>query len=257
MLVPGYLRRNAPVISTIVAGAILSLFIAWARDSTYFTSWKRPVTPMIWSSSLSGFLNRADEYGRPGSEFKPPRSSLELAYTYTAMLDPDGFGLAIFQSDGSPDSDPSRWYAVDTYGRILHLQAEDVAGLQTLFKRVREGVYFTKSRGWELEQRISCMPGERLVFPKEVGSLPPVPSEDPSMEEFKIMGVSGFDYSDRRLVNPVDGLKEIPEELFELMGLVWEGLDGPGSPYAPGAPKNDEVVLNYVRNMLGERAFGF
>lgn len=63
---------------------------------------------------------------------------------------------------------------------------------------------------------------ERIVFPKDA-FLPPVPSEDPA-KEFKMMTVVGFDYTDRHLMNPVDGLKEIPEELFELLReLVHEG----------------------------------
>ncbi|KAF5339347.1 hypothetical protein D9611_009851 [Ephemerocybe angulata] len=245
-------RSTVVLVCTVIAALFGISYIANGHQSTYFSDisnalfTKAPFLPTsamtstVWTSPLSGFLDRADPYRRAGSEFRPSRSSLKLAVLRNAPVEQEGFTLAVFSSDGDDDK---RHYAVDHFGRIRVLQDQDVSGLQDLYS----GVQGLPSTGgfrntWVLKQPITSRPIERILLPK--ATLPADPAERYD-QEFLETGVQGFDYNVRELdpKRPVEGYDQLPAPLWELTGAVLEGRAGEAD--------KDDAVLDYVRGLLG------
>lgn len=183
------------------------------------------------TSPISGFLDRAEPYDRPTSEFKPPRSAIELVVLRNTPVEPEGFTLAIFASD-SQKPPGKKHYAVDTQGRILVLQDKDVAGIQDLVSKVVELPQPDRwGNTWALSQPRTSQPIERILIPTGRES------------EFDEIGVQGFDGRVRELKVAVGGFAELPDVLWDLTEAAMEARVEGG--------ERDEDVLGYVRGLLG------
>lgn len=197
-------------------------------------------TTTAWTSPLSGFLDRADPYRRSTSDFQPSRSALQLAVLRNAPADPEGFTLAVFSSDGhTPDGE--KRFAVDNHGVIHVLQDQDVNTLQSLVSSVLELPATAAFRNtWVLRHQRTSQPIDRILVPKTTLSATPVANYE---EEFAETSVQAFNYEERQLRDPVQGLEVLPDSLWELTGSVLEARKVEGS--------EDPAVLSYVRGLLG------
>ncbi|KAJ2915673.1 hypothetical protein MD484_g4764, partial [Candolleomyces efflorescens] len=197
-------------------------------------------TTTSWTSPLSGFLDRADPYRRSTTEFKPPRSALQLAVLRNAPAEPEGFTLAVFSSDGhTPDGE--KRFAVDNHGIVHVLQEADVNTFQSLVGTVQELPATDAFRNtWVLKYQRTSQPIERILVPK--ATLPATPAASYE-DEFAETSVQAFNYEERQLRKPVHGVEVLPQSLWELTGSVLEARKVEGS--------EDPEVLSYVRGLLG------
>ncbi|EIN12132.1 hypothetical protein PUNSTDRAFT_124168 [Punctularia strigosozonata HHB-11173 SS5] len=184
---------------------------------------------MSWSSKYEGWHTRARLHPDPAS-FTPMRDALQFAALYNAPAEPDGFSLAVFQ----PGSDGDL-VAVDALGKVLVLDRDDAEGLVGLSSATtllpKTGAFRNQ---WRVRSAISSRPIDRILVN--------IKGEAGLVET----GVYAFAKGERKLEKDVEGIDELPDALYELVGLVREGREG----YKRG--QGDQEVVRRVKGVLGE-----
>lgn len=176
-----------------------------------------------WTSSLSGFLDRATPYTNVAT-FQPARSALELVVLRNAQADIDGFTLAFYSSDGTTSSDT---FAVDAAGSIHVLQSQDASQILALAQDVAALPDTGEFRNtWFLKSPITSRPIERILVPK--ATLSSTPAADYNTE-FDETSVYGFNYVEKELEQPTNGFTSLPVALWELTGLVLQARNDNGA----------------------------
>lgn len=188
-----------------------------------------PITSITMTSSsnpLAGWYTRTIPHSSP-TTFTPTRSSLSFIVTHSAQADPDGFTLAFFH--GQPN------VAVDARGRVL--EVADAADFEGIMKLAKDTLALPATGSflntWRIKQARTEQPIERLYVPS-------------TESEVKVTSVQGYDGSQRELKGPVDGVTELPDTLWELVGLVLEARSG----FERG--QEDKDVIAKVKSVLDD-----
>jgi hypothetical protein len=123
--------------------------------------------------------------------------------------------------------------AIDTHGRVLHVSKLDAAGILGVAEKTLElpqaEEWWNK---WVVEQPRTSQPIHRVF----------IHSQDPD-KPLKEVSVQGFSKEIRELKTPVEGFRQLPDSLWELVGLVLEARDG-------SYEDRDPVVLGKVREVV-------
>ncbi|TFK38864.1 hypothetical protein BDQ12DRAFT_682630 [Crucibulum laeve] len=208
------------VLSTIAIALTLYLYIKTPYISRTFMS-----SPPTWSSPYSGWHTRATAHPNPHA-FTPTREALKLAVLRNAQVEQEGFTLALFTGDKGEER-----VAVDFRGKVLLPTQADFDGILELAQRTLALPKTENFRNtWVVAQPRTGQPIERILVPASYGG------------EFKETSVQGFDKSKVALKEPVEGITDLPDVLWELTGLALEARDGDG--------EKDDVVLDRVRGIL-------
>jgi hypothetical protein len=231
---------NRPIYSwlflSLLCGATVYLLVPYSVLGPYLTSptqgqkQNMSQSQAEWSSSFSGYLQRATPYPSP-STYEIKRSALKFGALLNAPVDPEGFSLAIFADR----------VAINHLGHLYTLQQADYDGLLGLAAAVAALPPAGGFRNqWRTRNQRTSRPIDRLLTPCR--DLAATPAEDYT-QEFTETSVYGFDKHERGLSEPVGEYTELPGGLWELVGLVQEAKEEDG-------PK-DEGVLQSVRSALG------
>jgi hypothetical protein len=201
-----------------IVGGVLLLVVHISCSGTH---------SMTWSSKYEGWHTRAQLHPDPSS-FDPTREALQFTALYNAPVESEGFTLAVFQFD-------SELVAVDAMGKILTIDRDDAEGLVGLASATtllpKTGSFRNQ---WRIQHPISSRPIDRILVQVK-GEL---------MET----SVYGFSKEQRKLENTVEGITELPDSLYELIGLVREARE----VYKRG--EGDQEVIRRVKDVLGDVA---
>ncbi|KAH8106729.1 hypothetical protein BXZ70DRAFT_1074520 [Cristinia sonorae] len=194
-----------------------------------------PTSPSMSPSSLKDWYTRTIPHPSTSTStpFTPTLPTLTLLVTHSSQSDPSGFTLALFKPN----------IAVDARGRVLLLtRPSDFEGLSSLASHTVEGGKVPETgmylNAWRVKQMRTEQPFERLYVP--------VPEEGLKKKKVKVTSVQGFDGKQRELREPVEGLTELPDVLWDLTGLVLEARSG----FVKG--EEDEHVIAKVLALLDE-----
>ena len=169
--------------------------------------------------------------------FKPTYDSLLFAALVNAPLDPRGVTLTLYSQSPSNATIPSDIVAVDSIGRILLVPPEDGAGIMTLARTSLEMSSVNgQSNRWFVKPLTSCTTLDLLwILPHNF---------TPGLERrLKSVEVDGFSQLRRELEKPQNGVYELPDPLWELIGLVNEAGGG-------NYEERDELILANVRKVV-------
>jgi len=168
-------------------------------------------------------------------DFTPTYDSLLLAALVESDLDPLGVTLTLYSPDTTKPNDNSI-VAIDAFGRVLLVSPDDAVGILAL---ARTSLNLPPPDGWQnmwvVKRQVTCLPINHLY-------LAPPPSA-PDRKRLKKFSVAGYSERTRELEKPVDGIKELPHALWELVGLVNEAGEG-------GYEARDELMLAKVRDVV-------
>ncbi|KAG6889322.1 hypothetical protein C0992_005648 [Termitomyces sp. T32_za158] len=193
------------------------------------------MTSSSWSSPFASWYNRAQPLSQAiNSAFVPSFDTLSLAVLLNAPVENDGFTLAFF-SQLKEDGSGTRVIAVDALGNALLVADQDATGILELAKQALELPPTEGFRNtWVVKRPMTSQPIHRLfIFSDRAEDSP-----------YQI-SVQGFTKETRTLQRPVQGLDELPEVLWELVGLVLEAREG-----ASLGATRDEVSLGRVRDVV-------
>ncbi|KAG6890141.1 hypothetical protein C0995_011434 [Termitomyces sp. Mi166 len=188
-----------------------------------------------WSSTLTSWHSRSQSLSQTIiPTFTPSFDTLSLAVLLNAPAENSGFTLALF-SQPTEDGSGTRVVAVDALGHELVVADQDATGILEL---ARKALSLPPTGGfrntWIVRHPTTSQPIHRLfIFPEQPGSNP-----------YQI-SVQGFTKDSRALQRPVQGIDELPEVLWELVGLVLEAREG-----ANLGTSRDEVSLGKVRDIV-------
>lgn len=191
-----------------------------------------------WSSPFSSWHSRALATPHPSPRtFTPTSESLLLAVLLNAQAENQGMTLALFsQPEGGI-------VAVDVLGRVLYVTAKDSTGILDLARKTLDLPDTGKFRNtWVIKHDRTSQPIDRIFIP----SRPSTPSDSETLDHLKQVSVQGFSKDTRDLADPLDGITELPDSLWELAGLVLEAKEGSGD-----RERRDQVVLGKVRAVVG------
>ncbi|THU88063.1 hypothetical protein K435DRAFT_782196 [Dendrothele bispora CBS 962.96] len=185
------------------------------------------ITSMSTSSSLSGWHARTLQTPYSAANaFEPKLDSLTFAVLHSTPVEPEGFTMALFK--GTSTSDDA--VAVDALGRVLLVSEKDAAGLTELAKSVNT---LPKAGGfrntWRIKQQTTSQPISRLLI-----------KDGNNLQE---TSVQGFATGKKELKTAVGDVTELPDALYDFVGLVLEARDG----YEIGSAG---AVVEQVQNVL-------
>ncbi|KAG6833419.1 hypothetical protein H0H87_007404 [Tephrocybe sp. NHM501043] len=188
-----------------------------------------------WSSSFASWHTRAQGISHAAlSTFIPSRDTLSLAVLLNAPAENEGFTLALF-SQSKEDGSGSHVFAVDALGNTLLMAEKDASGILSLAKEASSLPQTETFRNtWVVKRPTTSLPIHRLfIFNEASGNNP------------HEISVQGFTKETKELKRPIQGNEELPQVLWELVGLVLEAREGVGL----GASRN-EVSLKKVREVV-------
>jgi len=191
---------------------------------------------------------------------------------YYAMMG-EGLTMALFSGPvpGNSTAVPAGSIAIDAVGRVLLVSQNDTIGILSL---AQEALTMPLGNSWSIYHKATCQPNDILVIPyipspsaadptsyegaKLAGTyrqpdLPPMcdPNQHPfrkRIHEQRIFSIHAFSKWERRLMEPVDGVTELPHVLWELFGILFEGAN------EDFEEEKDQIVLNRVYEALGTSA---
>ena len=137
----------------------------------------------------------------------------------------------------SSTSTPNKIVAVDSIGRVLLVPPEDGAGIMTLARKTLELPSTDMGNTWSVKLLTTC-PVLDLLW-----SMPPHELAWGPEKRFTRVGVSGFSKERRELEMPQYGFRDLPDALWELVGLV----DEAGVDYFK---ERDEPMIANVRKVV-------
>ncbi|RDB24445.1 hypothetical protein Hypma_008412 [Hypsizygus marmoreus] len=196
---------------------------------------------MSWSSPFSSWHSRAllTPFPNPHA-FTPTKSALLLAVLLNAPVENEGVTLTLFSQPKPDDPSISETVAVDALGRVLIVTPKDSAGILSL---ARSTLSLPQTGGfrntWVIKQDRTSQPIDRLFIPGQ--------SAKGLLDDPDEISVQGFSKEKRELKRPVDGITELPKDLWELTGLVLEARSDAGSG---SDGRRDELVLGKVRDVV-------
>jgi len=220
------LHLGVSSMSSITTTRIL-LFATLACLTTFIYYDTFPHSSIMSSSSsspsrFSHWHTRTHSHPFPHN-FTPTLSSLRFLVARSTQVEPEGFTVAFFTPN----------IAVDARGRVLELTSSaDFDGITELAKQTTilpdTGLYLNT---WRVKQARTEQPFERLHVPIADG-------------EVKTVSVQGYDGVKRLLDEPVEGIVELPDVLWELIELVLEAR----KDYVRG--EEDKEVIEKVKAVL-------
>ncbi|KAG6900243.1 hypothetical protein C0993_000884 [Termitomyces sp. T159_Od127] len=193
------------------------------------------MTSSSWNSPFASWYNRAQSVSQAIiPTFTPSFDTLLLAVLLNAPAENDGFTLALF-SRLNEDGPGTRVFAVDALGHVLVVADQDAVGILELAKKALALPPTGGFRNtWVVKRPTTSQPIHRLfIFPDQAGDSP-----------YQI-SVQGFTKEARTLQRPVQGIDELPEVLWELVGLVLEARQCVSVEAA-----RDEISLGKVRDAV-------
>ena len=197
----------------------------------------RPITTLAMTYPLlQGWHSRALQTPHPDPHsFAPTPQSLILTILLNTKAEPKGIIVAFFS-----EPQTERTIAVDSLGRVSFVASTDSDGILSLAKRAA-ALPDTGTWGntWVIKHSATSQPIHRIFIPAQDQV-----STARSLSDLKQISVQGFSKTTRELKNPVNGYHELPDELWELTGLLLEASEG------SGAGGRDELVLDKVRSVV-------
>jgi hypothetical protein len=150
---------------------------------------------------------------------------------------PQGVILTLYSQSPSNTTTPSNIVAVDALGRVLLVSPEDGAGIMTLARNSLEVSPINgRSNTWFAKPMTTCPTLDLLWI------LPPNTVRSFG-RHLRSVSVDGFSKWRKDLEKPQNGVYELPDALWELLGLVDEAGWGEYE-------ERDEVVLAKVREAV-------
>lgn len=196
-------------------------------------------------ATLSDWPSAARPHPHPHA-FNPTLSALSLAVLRNAPTETEGFTLALFHPS-SAGSSPSALesqspIAVTHNGRVLLITEETLAAFQALAEQSRALPDTNNFRNaWVIKQPRTSQPIDRIVTFPVLSS-----SGHAKMDNAKEISVQGYSASNRELKEPVGEFTQLPESLYELVGLALKAREGENGD----DQRRDGVVLSKVRGLL-------
>ena len=204
-----------------------ALTLIYFKDPIYsYTMTSYLTTP--WSSPFASWHFRSLLTPHPSPHtFTPTRQSLLLAVLLNSPVEHEGISLTLYSDSGAT----GETVAIDARGRVLYVSERDAAGMLALAEKTLE---LPRSERWwntwVVEQPRTSQLIHRVF----------IPSQDKS---FKEVSVQGFSKETRALQTPVGMFQQLPNSLWELVGLVLEATEGDHED-------RDHVVLEKVREIV-------
>jgi len=197
-------------------------------------------------ADVTNWNDRAELYDGP---FIPLPENLVFAATQSAMMEPNGFTLALFSSPTSTTFDPipclipectlpPARIAIDTFGLIWRIQEYDFLALSALAESTRPFANL-----WSIAVPYTCQPSDRIILP---GMAPNVTS-------YIYTSILAFAPGRRRLETAIkiaDGriFAQLPEEIDVFMRIALQRTYGrTWGPRIGGKGKN---VIRSVMALL-------
>jgi len=188
--------------------------------------------------SVEGWHSRGlkTPYPDPDS-FSATAEALILTVLLNAQVETQGITLALFTEE-------DRTVAIDALGRVFFAEPDDVKGILLLAERAlalpKTGTF---RNTWIIKHAATCQQNHRIFIPPKDKV-----STARSLGDLKEITVQGFSKTTKELRDPVKEYRDLPDDLFKLMGLLLEAREGAG----PGKERNEDVLedLGYVLNPL-------
>ena len=184
-----------------------------------------------WSSPFASWHTRALRTPHPSPHtFHSTRQSLLLAVLLNSPVEHEGISLTLYSDSEKGETET---VAVDARGQILYVSEQDAAGILDLAKKTLELPQSESWRNtWVVEQPTTSQPIHRMFIRSR--------DKDKNLKE---VSVQGFSKEARALKTPVGSFQELPDSLWELVGLVLEAREG-------SLEDKDDVVLGKVREIV-------
>jgi len=224
---------------------------------------------MAMASPLQGWHSRALQTPHPSPHsFTATRESLILTVLLNAQAETEGITLALFAEPPT-----GRTIAVDALGRVSIVAPKDFNGILSLAKRALAlPDTGTWRNTWVIKHVATSQPIHRIFVspqrgPSGAGSdvvttVQEGTDVDVEVEgtaaaakgvdthvsiagDLKQISVQGFSKTTKELKDPIKGRHELPNELWELTGLLLEAREGAGQ-----GVRRDDLVLDKVRSIV-------
>lgn len=184
-----------------------------------------------YRTKMTNFSSYQDPFSVDQQPFQPKRSDLTLVVLRNSQVEPDGFTLALFNDKT----------IVDAQGRTHKLDPHQYHALLDLSEKVARLPKTGNFRNqWRVGHSATGFPIERILVPKL--TLSDKPAEEYETE-FDETSVYGYSKEKRILESPVGSFKELPDELWQLTGMVLE--------WRKEGENRDQVMLDRVRGIIG------
>lgn len=191
-----------------------------SSPSTAATVNERAAAP--WTSKFAQWHSRSTPHPSPSKTIPNlTLKNLEFIILRNAQVETEGFTLAVFKDKN----------AVSASGKLLVLQEADYDGLVSLSKKITELPAAGGFRNtWRVQQPRTSQPIDRILIGESLAET----------------GVQGFSKETRELKASVGENTELPDALFEFVGLILEARDG----FVRG---EEGELVQKMKDLVGEK----
>ncbi|EIN06692.1 hypothetical protein PUNSTDRAFT_145213 [Punctularia strigosozonata HHB-11173 SS5] len=194
---PSWFSRNTVLFVALPVGLVAIMLRCYPKRHD-----APDVPAYVWSSDITGWRNRSQPHPHPLSFF-PSRENLQFAVSSCAMIECPMHVFAMFSSSSSS-------VGIEASGKALILDEGDAGALM----RLTNAILGLSDGPWNIDTDVSCQSSSIITAANADG---------PGLTT---VSVHAYSKNNRKLEKPVDGVTELPDALYELLGLMNEAYQG-------------------------------